>query len=136
MLNRIDIAGRLTADPELRHTQSGTSVCSFTIAVDRDFKNQNGEKETDWIPVVAWKNTAEFAARYFKKGDMAIVSGRLQSRRWEDKAGTKRTSYDVVADSIYFAGSKKTFEQNLDQLEKDIGKFQDLGDTNDGELPF
>lgn len=136
MLNRIDIAGRMTADPELRHTQSGTAVCSFTLAVDRDFKNQNGEKETDWIQVVTWKNTAEFAARYFKKGDMAIVSGRLQSRRWEDKAGTKRTSYDVVADSIYFAGSKKTFEQNLDHLEKDIGKFQELDDTENVELPF
>lgn len=136
MLNRIDIAGRMTADPELRHTQSGTAVCSFTLAVDRDFKNQNGEKETDWIPVVAWKHTAEFAARYFKKGDMAIVSGRLQSRRWQDRDGNKRTAIEIVADSIYFAGSKKTSEQNLDQLEKDIGKFQDLGDTNDGELPF
>lgn len=135
MLNRIDIAGRLTADPELRHTQSGTAVCSFTLAVDRDFKNQAGEKETDWIPVVTWKNTAEFSDRYFKKGDMAIVSGRLQSRRWQDRDGNKRTAIEIVAENIYFCGSKKSqLDKNFNQLADAVDKFQEIEDQ--GNLPF
>ena len=107
MLNQIIIMGRLTRDPELRRTQSGTAVCSFSVAVDRDFKSQSGEKETDFIDVVAWRQTAEFVARYFTKGRMAVVSGRLQIRNWQDKEGNKRRSAEVVADNVYFGESKR-----------------------------
>ena len=107
MLNKIFIMGRLTRDPELRRTQSGTAVTSFTLAVDRDFKSQSGEKETDFIDVVAWRSTAEFAAKYVTKGRMAIVEGRLQIRPWTDKEGNSRRSAEVVADNIYFGDSKR-----------------------------
>ena len=107
MLNKIFIMGRLTRDPELRRTQSGTAVTSFTLAVDRDFKSQSGEKETDFIDVVVWRSTAEFAAKYFTKGRMAIVEGRLQIRPWTDKEGNSRRSAEVVADNIYFGDSKR-----------------------------
>ena len=107
MLNKIFIMGRLTRDPELRRTQSGTAVTSFTLAVDRDFKSQSGEKETDFIDVVAWRSTAEFAAKYFTKGRMAIVEGRLQIRPWTAKDGNNRRSAEVVADNIYFGDSKR-----------------------------
>ena len=110
MLNRIDIMGRLTADPELRQTASGIAVASFTLAVDRDRKNQNGEKETDFIDVVVWRNTAEFVSKYFTKGRMAVASGRLEMRKWEDKNGNKRISAEVQADNVYFADSKKDGE--------------------------
>ena len=107
MLNHIVIMGRLTRDPELRRTGSGVAVANFTLAVDRDFKAENGEKETDFIEVVTWRNTAEFVSKYFSKGRMAVVSGRLQIRDWTDKEGNKRRSAEVVADNIYFADSKK-----------------------------
>lgn len=107
MLNKIIVMGRLTRDPELRRTQSGTAVTSFSVAVDRDFKNQAGEKETDFIDVVAWRNTAEFVSRYFTKGRMAVVEGRLQIRDWTDRDGGKRRSAEIVADSVYFGDSKK-----------------------------
>ena len=107
MLNKIFIMGRLTRDPELRRTQSGTAVTSFSLAVDRDFKSQSGEKETDFIDVVAWRSTAEFVAKYFTKGRMAIVEGRLQIRPWTDKDGNNRRSAEVVADNIYFGDSKR-----------------------------
>ena len=107
MLNKIFIMGRLTRDPELRRTQSGTAVTSFSLAVDRDFKSQSGEKETDFIDVVAWRSTAEFVAKYFTKGRMAIVEGRLQIRPWTDKEGNSRRSAEVVADNIYFGDSKR-----------------------------
>lgn len=103
MLNKIIIMGRLTADVELRRTNTGTAVASFTLACDRDF----GEKETDFIEVVAWKNTAEFVSKYFGKGRMAVVSGRLQIRKWQDKDGNKRQTAEVVADNVYFGDSKK-----------------------------
>ena len=92
MLNHIVVMGRLTRDPELRKTASGVSVASFSVAVDRDFSQQDGKKETDFLDVVAWRNTAEFAAKYFTKGRMAVVSGRLQIRNWEDKEGNKRAA--------------------------------------------
>jgi single-strand DNA-binding protein len=107
MLNRILLMGRLTRDPELRRTQSGVAVTSFSLAVDRDFKSQGGEKETDFIDIVAWRNTAEFAAKYFTKGRMAVVEGRLQLRDWQDRDGNKRRSAEVVADNIYFGDSKR-----------------------------
>ena len=106
MLNHITIMGRLTRDPELRRTGTGTAVASFTVAVDRDFgKNENGEKETDFIDCVAWRNTAEYVSKYAAKGRMVVVSGRLQIRSWTDKEGNKRRTAEVVADNLYFADS-------------------------------
>lgn len=105
MLNHICIAGRLTRDPELRRTNSGVAVASFTIACDRDFGN-SGEKETDFVDVVAWRNTGEFVSKYFAKGRMAVISGRLQIRSWTDKDGNKRKNAEIVADNVYFGDSK------------------------------
>ena len=108
MLNRIIIMGRLVRDPELRTTQSGVSVTSFTLAVDRDFNNRDsGEKSTDFIDVVAWRQTAEFICKYFGKGRMAVAEGRLQIRDWKDRDGNNRRSAEVVADNVYFADSKR-----------------------------
>ncbi len=108
MLNHIVIMGRLARDPELRHTQSGTPVATFRLAVDRDFKDKNtGERQTDWIDVVAWRGTGEFVSRYFSRGRMAVVEGRLQMREWTDKEGNRRTTAEVVADSVYFGDSKR-----------------------------
>ena len=150
MLNRIVLMGRLTHDPELRRTQSGTAVTSFSIACDRDFKSQGGEKETDFIDIVAWRGTAEFVSKYFTKGRMAIVEGRLQIRDWTDNNGSKRRSAEVIADNIYFGDSKR------DSAPSDYGApppygapsgrgtpapmesrsdFAEIGEE-DGELPF
>ena len=107
MLNHIVLMGRLTRDPELRRTGSGIAVASFTLAVDRDFAAQGAEKETDFVDIVAWRNTAEFVSRYFTKGRMAVVTGRLQIRNWTDKDGNKRRSAEVVADNVYFGDSKR-----------------------------
>lgn len=108
MLNHITIMGRFTRDPELRRTGSGTAVASFTLAVDRDFSGKdNKEKETDFIDCVAWRNTGEFVSKYFTKGRMAVVSGRLQIRAYTDKEGNKRRVAEVIAENIYFADSKK-----------------------------
>ena len=108
MLNKIFIMGRLTRDPELRRTQTGTPVASFSLAVDRDFKDKStGERTTDFIDVVAWRQTGEFVSRYFTKGRMAVVTGRLQIRNWTDKEGNKRRSAEVVADNVYFGDSKR-----------------------------
>lgn len=141
MLNKIIIMGRLTRDPELRRTGSGTSVTSFSLACDRDFKSQSGEKETDFIEVVAWKNTAEFVSKYFSKGRMAVVDGRLQIRDWTDKAGNKRVTAEVVADNVYFADSKRS-ESNDNQKENFNALSGRLSDDfvpigeEDGEIPF
>ena len=108
MLNHIVIMGRLTHDPELRRTGSGVAVASFTLAVDRDYSSKDGdEKETDFIDCVAWRQTGEFVSKYFAKGRMAVVSGRLQIRSWNDKEGNKRRTAEVVADNVYFGDSKK-----------------------------
>ena len=108
MLNHIVIMGRLARDPELRRTQAGVPVASFRLAVDRDFRDKTtGERATDWIDVVAWRQTGEFVSRYFSKGRMAVVEGRLQMRDWTDKEGNKRTSAEVVADNVYFGDSKR-----------------------------
>lgn len=116
MLNKIFLMGRLTRDPELRSIPNGTSVAFFTLAVDRDFKNkQTGEKETDFIDMIAWRSTAEFVARYFTKGRMAVVEGRLQIRLWEDRDGNKRKSAEVIADRVYFGDSKKDNDGRSDQ---------------------
>ena len=115
MLNRIILMGRLTRDPELRHTQTGTPVASFSLAVDRDFKDKTtGEKSTDFIDIVAWRQTAEFVSRFFTKGRMAVVEGRLQIRDWTDKDGGKRRSAEVVVDNVYFGESKRREGESRD----------------------
>ena len=149
MLNKIFIMGRLTRDPELRRTQSGTPVTSFSLAVDRDFKSQSGEKETDFIDIVAWRSTAEFVSKYFTKGSMAVVSGRLQIRDWTDRDGGKRRNAEVVVDNIYFGESKRreggemrsdsrpAYQSSNEGVSPGMGAsaFSELGD-DDGELPF
>ncbi len=139
MLNHIDIIGRLTKDPEMRRTGSGVAVTSFTIACDRDF-GQNGEKETDFIDVTAWRNTAEFVSKYFTKGRMAVVSGRLQIRKWKDKDGNDRRSAEVVADNVYFGDSKKddSSASNVQTFVPSGEPLQDFAvvDGDDSELPF
>jgi single-strand DNA-binding protein len=113
-MNQIVLMGRLTRDPELRHTQSGTPVASFSLAVDRGYvSKENGERQTDFIDIVAWRSTAEFVSKYFTKGQMAAVTGRLQLRDWTDKDGNKRRSAEVVADNIYFTESKRSREASV-----------------------
>jgi single-strand DNA-binding protein len=152
MLNHIVLMGRLTRDPELRYTQSQVPVATFRIAVDRDFGGRDGaEKQTDFIDVVAWRSTGEFVSKYFTKGSMAVVSGRLQLRDWTDREGNKRTSAEVVADNVYFGDSKRrddgapaagnfTRSAPADSVKRfdaapAAGAFSELSDT-DGELPF
>lgn len=132
MLNHITIMGRLTKDPELRRTDSGTPVASFTVAVDRDFGNKNsGEKETDFIDCVAWRQTGEFVSKYFSKGRMIVVAGHLQIRTWTDKDGNSRRTAEVVADNVYFGDSKKEETSTANAL----ASFVPLDDDNT-ELPF
>ena len=133
MLNKIVLMGRLTRDPELRRTQSGTAVASFTLAVDRDYKPQDGERETDFIDIVAWRGTGEFVSKYFSKGRMAVVEGRLQVRDWKDKDGAKRRSTEVIADNVYFGDSKRS---ESDTPAEPSGEFQELPEEEKGELPF
>ena len=149
MLNKIMLMGRLTRDPELRTTQGGQSVTSFTIACDRDFKDKStGEKPTDFIDIVAWRQTAEFVSNFFTKGRMAVVEGRLQIRDWTDKDGGKRRTAEVVADNVYFGDSKKDSEGGAGssypgpaggyaahQSGPSGNEFCDLAD-DDGDLPF
>jgi single-strand DNA-binding protein len=132
MLNRIIVMGRLTRDPELRRTNSGNAVTSFTVAVDRGFKTQSGDKETDFIDVVAWRNTAEFVSKDFSKGRMAVVEGRLQLRDWTDKEGNKRRTAEIVADSVYFGDSKRDGGDTVQSEPQ--GSFSEIED--DGDLPF
>ena len=133
MLNKIILMGRLTRDPDLRRTQSGTAVASFTLAVDRDYKPQDGERETDFIDIVAWRGTGEFVSKYFSKGRMAVVEGRLQVRDWKDRDGAKRRSYEVIADSVYFGDSKRSESGTPAEAS---GEFQELPEEEKGELPF
>ena len=145
-LNHISIMGRITRDIELRHTGSGIACASFTIAVDRDFgKNENGEKETDFVDIVAWRSTAEFVSKYFNKGRMVVVSGRLQIRSWTDKDGNKRKTAEVVADNVYFGDSKKDDSGSsyspaaaYTAPEYPEAQAQDFGvlDGDDNALPF
>ena len=140
MLNKIIIMGRLTRDPELRHTQSNVAVASFTLAVDRDFKDkETGEKATDFIDCVAWRGTGEFVGKYFTKGRMAVVEGRLQLRDYTDKEGNKRRIAEVVADNVYFGDSKKDAGDNAPAYSAPApsadNQFADISD-DDGELPF
>jgi single-strand DNA-binding protein len=141
MLNHIVLMGRLTRDPELRHTQQGTSVASFSLAVERDFSSNGGQKQTDYIDIVAWRSTADFVSKYFTKGQLVAVSGRLQIRDWTDRDGGKRRSAEVVADNVYFAESKRNRDGASDgdyssnysapPIEQGFTALED-----DGELPF
>lgn len=141
MLNQVSIMGRLTRAPELRHTQAGMPVAAFTLAVERDFKDGNGDKQTDFIDIVAWRQTGEFVSKYFTKGQMAAVSGRLQIREWTDREGSKRRSAEVIADHVYFAESKRSRENIQDDstqgYDSDAQRLSDIPPyENDGELPF
>ena len=152
MLNKTFIMGRLTRDPELRRTQSGTAVASFALAVDRDYKNADGTKETDFIDCVAWRNSAEFVSKYFAKGRMAVVEGRLQMRDWTDKDGNKRRNAEVVVENIYFGDSKRDSNTGSGNYSTPTGGYgaPDGGysvpapsaggfaeiDDEDGDLPF
>lgn len=129
-LNHIDIMGRICNDIELRRTGSGVAVASFTVAVDRDFKSGGGEKETDFIECVAWKNTAEFIQKYFAKGRMIVVSGRLQIRSWNDKDGNKRKTAEIVVDNAYFGDSKSATDNNVGH-----NTFAPIEEADEG-LPF
>lgn len=150
MLNHISLMGRFTAAPDLRHTANSTPVASFTLAVERDYQTGGKEKQTDFINCVAWRSTAEFISKYFNKGSMAAVSGRVQVRSYEDKVGNKRTATEVVVENIYFAGEKKASDTPRpygDQYAPEPGKVSDAGDYaaqssfyempgDDGDLPF
>lgn len=141
MLNKIFLQGRLVADPEMRHTPSGVAVVSLRLAVDRDFKDkETGEKKADFINVVAWRSTAEFVSRFFSKGRMAVVEGRLQIRDYTDREGNKRSTAEVVADNIYFGDSKRDAGGggNYGGYSTPMyagDQFAEL-DDDDGELPF
>ena len=138
MLNHVILQGRLTKDPELRQTQNGVSVTTFTLAVERDFKS-NGQKETDFINCSAWRQTAEFLARYFGKGRMVILEGRIEVRPYQDKDGNKRTAWDVVADRVYFGDSKReSTEDYTRQVLPDKPQEQNFEylDDDQTELPF
>lgn len=133
MLNRIVIQGRLCADPELRRTNSGTPVTTVNVAVDRDFKNQDGSRDTDFIPIVAWKGTGEMLAKYFTKGRMIVVDGRLQIRGWTDKDGNKRRTAEIVANNVYFGDAKR--DDSAPAQSEPQGGFSEM-DEDDSELPF
>jgi single-strand DNA-binding protein len=135
-MNQCNFIGRLTRDPELRHTQSGVAVTSFSIAVDRPY-SKDKEKEVDFIDVVCFRGTAEFTAKYFHKGQQIALSGRLQMRQWQDKDGHKRINAEVVADNVYFCGEKKETAAQFQEPEYTPAaqtEFAELG--NDGDLPF
>lgn len=147
MLNNITIMGRLTKDPELRYTQNGTAVTSFTLAVERDYSGKDSEKQVDFIDCLAWRHTAEFLAKYFSRGRMVVAAGRLQVRLWEDKNGNKRKAVEVVAENVYFGDSKKesdgsgyqsqynTTSQASNAPSSVYDGFTEL-DGEDDELPF
>ena len=138
MLNHITASGRLTKDPELRRTQNGVAVASFTIACDRDIKDASGNKQTDFIDCVAWRNTAEFVDKYFTRGRMVIVSGRLQMREWTDKSGAKRKNAEIIAENVYFADSKRAVENTEKNETKEAAQTVDFDqvEIDDDELPF
>ena len=152
MLNKIILMGRLTHDPELRRTQNGMAVTGFSLAVERDFKDEDGKRATDFVDIVAWRAAAEFVAKYFTKGRMAVVEGRLQIRDWTDKDGGKRRSAEVVADNVYFGDSKRDGGDNSgynpgyapapashsaapSNFSASGSDFAEIGE-DDGELPF
>lgn len=137
MLNHITLMGRMTRDPELRRTNSGTAVTSFRLAVERDFAPKDGgEREVDFIDCVAWRGAAEFVSRYFSKGSMAVVSGQLQMRNWTDKEGNKRVSAEVAAENIYFGESRKQSGESTGDMAAAGPEGMPVLEGDDGELPF
>lgn len=130
MLNRVCLMGRLTRDPELRQTQNGVSVTTFTLAVDRNYQADKNNRQADFINIVAWRHTAEFAEKYFTKGQLVAVEGSIQTRSYQDKGGNSRTAFEVVADQVYFAEKK-----NTNAAQPDISEFEEFDDA-DGDLPF
>lgn len=141
MLNKWEGMGRLTRDPELRRTPSGTAVVSFTIAVDRDFKGKNGDQETDFIDIVAWRQTAEFVSKYFTKGRMAVVEGRLQIREYTNKDGQKRKATEIVAENVYFGDSRRDESPRNNEPPAYVSGYGSGGDfgeieMGDDECPF
>lgn len=136
MLNKAILMGRLTRDPELRHTQSNTAVCSFTLAIDRDRKDQNGERQTDFIDCTAWGKTAEFVAKWFNKGTMAIAVGRIQSRKWQDQNGNNRTAIEVNCDDVSFGETKKAREANGNKAPDAEPEGDFYGAEYDGDCLF
>ena len=138
MLNKIIVMGRIVNDIELKKTQSGVEVCSFKVACDRDFKSADGKKECDFIPVVAWRNTAVFVSRFMSKGRMVVVDGKLQSRQWTDKNNNKRTEWEIQADNVYFADSKQSNgsgqNNGVAAQETSNNEFAEIED--DGDIPF
>lgn len=150
MLNAVCLMGRLAADPELRHTQTQVAVTSFRIAVDRSFQSKGQERQTDWIDIVAWRNTAEFVSKYFHKGSMIVVQGSIQTRSYTDKDGNKRTAFEVVADNVFFGESKRDgsapaatrYDSQVPQFNEappafstaNSGDFEEI--VGDDELPF
>lgn len=149
MLNSVIMMGRLTADPELRHTTSNIPVCSFTIAVERSFARAGTERQTDFFDVVAWNKQAEFVSRYFKKGQLVAVQGRMETRSYEDKNGIKRKAYEIIVDNVHFAESKRDSQNNAQTAPRydetsqiapsfsnsDAGDFAEISGGDD-DLPF
>ena len=136
MLNKVFLQGRLVADPELRHTQQGTPVASYRLAVDRDYKSKDSNAQnTDFVNIVSWRNTAEFVSRYFTKGRMMLVEGRLQMRSYTDKDGNRRVAAEVVTDNVHFADSRKDGSCADSGLLQESAGFSELAD-DDGDLPF
>ncbi len=153
MLNKVILMGRLTANPELRQTPNGVSVATFSLAVERNYSPQGGQRATDFINIVAWRNTADFVSRYFAKGQLVAVEGSIQTRSYDDKNGNKRTAFEVVVDQAYFAESKRDTQRSdsnnnfpipneINEPQKgtsfsigDIGDYEEI-DTDDGDLPF
>ena len=136
MLNKVFLQGRLVADPELRHTQQGTPVASYRLAVGRDYKSKDSNAQnTDFVNIVSWRNTAEFVSRYFTKGRMMLVEGRLQMRSYTDKDGNRRVAAEVVTDNVHFADSRKDGSNNEDGSLQESAGFEELAD-DDGNLPF
>lgn len=139
MLNHVVLMGRLTADPELRTTPNGTSCCSFTLAVERNYSAKGEERQTDFIRIVAWRNTAEFIGKYFEKGQLIALEGSIQTRQYKDKQGNNRTAFEVIAQSVYFAESKK--KENAEPkvsaqpLLIDENDFEEI-ETDEEDLPF
>lgn len=139
MLNHVVLMGRLTADPELRTTPNGTSCCSFTLAVERNYSAKGEERQTDFINIVAWRNTAEFICKYFEKGQLVALEGSIQTRKYKDKQGNNRTAFEVIAQSVYFAESKK--KENAEPKESaqpfpiDENDFEEI-ETDESDLPF
>lgn len=150
MLNNVVLMGRLTADPELRHTPNDISVTSFTLAVNRSYIKAGGERQTDFIDIVAWRQTAEFVCRYFRKGQLVAVQGAIQTRTYQDKQGNNRKAFEIVADNVYFAEPKRDYSNNQNQTDNydnqrqeepspafNNGSADDFTEvTSDDDLPF